>query len=64
MLAHLDPAIVIHRLTGDPHHDELVAPIWALEKEKNLMAIRTTLQKRNLWQGKLFSRCDEGSFQL
>ncbi len=52
----LPPDIVIHRLTGDPHPDELVAPLWALEKSANLRAIRETMRERNLWQGKFFSR--------
>ena len=53
-LALLPPEMVIHRLTGDPHRDELVAPLWALEKGKNLMAIRNTMQERDIRQGKLF----------
>ena len=55
-LALLPPEIVIHRLTGDPHPDELVAPQWALEKTANLRAIREALRERNLWQGKFYSR--------
>jgi hypothetical protein len=51
-LALLPPRIVIHRLTGDPHPHELLAPGWALEKQANLQAIRLTLERRNLWQGK------------
>ena len=53
-LALLPPDVIIHRLTGDPHPEELVAPLWALEKETNLRVIRETLSKRDLWQGKLF----------
>jgi uncharacterized protein len=53
-LALLPPHIVIHRLTGDPHPNELVSPRWSLEKETTLRIIRETLQKRNLWQGKLY----------
>ncbi|MBT4483409.1 MAG: TIGR01212 family radical SAM protein [Candidatus Latescibacteria bacterium] len=53
-LAHLPPHVIIHRLTGDPHRDELVAPQWSLEKETNLRAIRDTLKERDLWQGKLY----------
>ena len=43
-----------HRLTGDPHREELIAPLWALEKETYLKAIRNALTERELWQGKLF----------
>jgi radical SAM protein (TIGR01212 family) len=51
-LALLPPEMIIHRLTGDPHPDELVAPLWALEKQANLQAIREALRRKNLWQGK------------
>ena len=54
-LALLPPQLVIHRLTGDPHPGELLAPKWALDKQTNLQAIRETLRRRNLWQGKFFS---------
>ncbi|NIO03487.1 MAG: TIGR01212 family radical SAM protein [Proteobacteria bacterium] len=51
-LSLLPPHIVIHRLTGDPHPGELVAPLWAREKQTNLRAIREALQRRKIWQGK------------
>lgn len=47
--------VIIHRLTGDPHPEELIAPLWALEKDVNLKAIRDNLRQKNLWQGKFFS---------
>ncbi len=53
-LALLPQNVIIHRLTGDPHSEELVAPLWALEKETNLRVIRDTLSKRNIWQGKFY----------
>jgi len=51
-LALLPPHVVIHRLTGDPHPQELLAPTWALEKQTNLAAIHQSLEERDLWQGK------------
>jgi radical SAM protein (TIGR01212 family) len=51
----LPPQMVIHRLTGDPHPHELLAPKWALEKQTTLKAIRDNLQSRDLWQGKHYS---------
>ena len=54
-LALLPPQVVIHRLTGDPHPHELLAPKWALDKHTNLRAVRDTLENRDLWQGKYFS---------
>ena len=50
----LPPHIVIQRLTGDPHHQELVAPAWALEKQRNLKAIHAYLQDHGLYQGKAY----------
>jgi radical SAM superfamily enzyme len=58
-LALLPPQVVIHRLTGDPHPHELLAPGWALEKQTNLQTIRDTLKSRDLWQGKFCSNQDE-----
>jgi len=55
-LSLLPPHVVIHRLTGDPHPGELVAPLWALEKRTNLQVIRETMQNKNLWQGKNWKR--------
>lgn len=48
----LPPAVVIQRLTGDPHPQELVAPAWAMEKAKTLEMIRNELIRRDSWQGK------------
>ncbi len=55
LLALLPAQVVIHRLTGDPHTHELLAPEWALEKQANLQAIRDALESRDLWQGKHFT---------
>jgi radical SAM protein (TIGR01212 family) len=51
----LPPDMVIQRLTGDPAKSELIAPSWAEEKMKNLNHIRKILDRRNTWQGRLFS---------
>ncbi|MCK5783948.1 MAG: TIGR01212 family radical SAM protein [Desulfobacterales bacterium] len=54
-LEHLPREVIIQRLTGDPHPEELVAPSWALKKRENLELIKNTLEKRNSWQGKLYN---------
>ena len=54
-LALLPPGVIIHRLTGDPHPAELIAPLWALEKQRNLDAIHQLMRQRDLWQGKKFT---------
>ena len=45
--------MVIQRLTGDPHPDELAAPMWSTQKAETLALIKETLEKRDSWQGKL-----------
>ncbi len=56
VLARLSPSVIIHRLTGDPRPAELVAPLWALEKRRNLEVIQEALRSRNLFQGAHFQR--------
>src|SRR5208283_864677 len=51
-LALLPPHIIIQRLTGDPHPEELVSPLWALDKQRNLEAVRAYMDKNGLYQGK------------
>jgi len=48
----LPEEMVIQRLTGDPHRDELVAPVWSLEKAKTIALIKNNLEKRDSRQGK------------
>ena len=50
-LERLPPQMVIQRLTGDPHPDELVAPQWSLRKSETLQKIKDTLEKRDSRQG-------------
>ncbi len=45
--------VVIQRLTGDPHRNELVAPEWSLKKAETLKMIQDELEKRNTRQGQL-----------
>jgi uncharacterized protein len=51
----LPDSMIIQRLTGDPHPEELVAPRWALQKTTNLLMIQNALERRDTWQGKFFS---------
>ncbi len=44
--------MVIQRLTGDPHPEELVAPQWSIKKAQTLSRIKETLERRDSWQGK------------
>ena len=47
----LPPHLVIHRLTGDPHPEELVAPAWCLDKSRVLQCIREEIARRGSRQG-------------
>ena len=51
----LDPRILIHRLTGDGGHDNLVAPLWSLKKFEILNLIDAELEQRGTRQGSRFS---------
>jgi radical SAM protein (TIGR01212 family) len=54
-LEHIPKDMIIQRLTGDPHPDELVAPLWSLRKAETLTLIQQRLEQRGTWQGKLAS---------
>jgi hypothetical protein len=59
-LSLLPDSVIIQRLTGDPHPEELVVPKWALEKQTNLVAIDDYLEKQDLFQGKFWERVSGG----
>ncbi len=48
----LPPGMVIHRLTGDPPRDLLLAPQWARRKWQALNAIHAELDRRETFQGR------------
>jgi len=52
----LPPDMVIQRLTGDPHRDELRAPHWPLKKGTTLKRIQETLEARGTRQGSRFTQ--------
>jgi radical SAM protein (TIGR01212 family) len=56
----LRPDMIVQRLTGDPIKSELVAPLWAVEKPKNMRLIREKLERRDTWQGKLYGKSIAG----
>lgn len=47
----LPPEMVIHRVTGDPHPEELVAPAWCRDKARVLKLIREEFARRGSRQG-------------
>ena len=46
----LPPGLIIHRLTGDPHPDELITPHWCLSKTVVLQHIRETFLQRQTYR--------------
>ncbi len=48
----LPEEMIIQRLTGDPHDEELIAPLWSRRKSETLEQITRTLAARDSWQGK------------
>ena len=50
-LERLDPGIVVHRLTGDGNREDLIAPLWSLQKFEVLNCIDGELARRGTRQG-------------
>jgi hypothetical protein len=57
----LPPRLVIHRLTGDPHPEELVAPAWCRHKSRVLSGIREELARRGSRQGSAWGGAEKGA---
>ena len=58
-LEHLDPSIVIHRMTGDGPEKLLIAPVWASRKREVLNILHHEMKIRNSWQGKQLNESAE-----
>ena len=50
-LTYLRKEIVIHRITGDPKKEDLIAPTWLLKKFEVLNEIDKKMAKENIYQG-------------
>ncbi len=53
-LEHLNPEIVIHRLTGDGPKDLLIAPLWSSAKRTVLNSLHSECKLRHSFQGKQY----------
>lgn len=47
----LPPHVVIHRLTSDPHPEELVAPLWMLDRQKVRNHLNRRMESTDFSQG-------------
>lgn len=50
-IANLNPETVIHRITGDPNRDKLIAPKWTANKLSVLSGIEKRLKEKDIYQG-------------
>ncbi len=50
----LPESVIIQRVTGDPHPEELAAPAWAMERNETFKMIQDTFEARDSHQGKRF----------
>nr|WP_319495372.1 TIGR01212 family radical SAM protein [uncultured Desulfobacter sp.] len=51
-LERLPRSMIIQRITGDPHADELVAPLWSARYRETFNMIQHALEARDSYQGK------------
>ncbi len=56
VVGNLRPDIVIHRLTSDPHRDELVAPSWMLDKRTVRAELELEMERTDFYQGSRLHR--------
>ena len=51
VLTHINPNIIIHRISGDAPKDLLIAPSWNIHKKWVLNNIDKKMKENNLYQG-------------
>ena len=56
ILTHINPDIIIHRISGDAPKDLLVAPSWNSHKKLVLNGIDKILREKDLYQGMYFNK--------
>lgn len=54
VITHINPDIIIHRVSGDAPKDLLVAPSWNLHKKWILNGLERLLREKKLFQGMFF----------
>lgn len=50
-IALLPPQVTVHRITGDPSAELLIAPAWTADKKRVLAEIKGELERRDITQG-------------
>ena len=56
VITHINPNIIIHRISGDAPKDLLVAPDWNSHKKWVINGLDKLLEERNLYQGMYFTK--------
>lgn len=56
IMTHLNPELIIHRISGDAPKDILVAPYWNTHKMWILHGFEKRFRARDLWQGKFYKK--------
>ncbi len=54
VLTHINPEIVIHRISGDAPKNLLIAPLWNLHKKWSINGIDKYMEENNLHQGQFY----------
>ena len=54
VLTHINPKIIIHKISGDAPKDILVAPSWNVHKKLIMNGIDKYLKENDLYQGKFY----------
>ena len=55
VLTHINPKIIIHKISGDAPKDLLIAPSWNSHKKLIMNGINKYLETNDLYQGQFFN---------
>lgn len=58
VLAHINPEIIIHKISGDAPKDLLLAPEWNLHKKWIMNGLEKVLKEKDLYQGIYYKKED------
>lgn len=56
ILTHINPNIIIHKISGDAPKELLLAPSWNLHKKWIMNGLDKYLKEHDLWQGKYYKK--------
>lgn len=56
IITHISPNVIVHRVSGDPPKELLVAPEWTLHKKKVLNGLDKIMKEKDLYQGMYYNK--------